>query len=90
MTEVVDNPTEGRFELRVDTHMAYATYRIKDGLIYIDYVYSPPPLRGSGAAGQLMEGVMASVRTQGLKLIPICGYAATWLKRHSEFGDLLA
>ena len=60
-----------------------------DGGGVIDYVFAPPELRGTGAAGRLMEGVVADVRSRNLKITPLCGYAVAWLKRHSEAADLL-
>ena len=49
-----------------------------------------PPLRGTGAAGRLMEGVVAHARARKLKIIPVCGYAVSWFRRHPEHGDILA
>jgi predicted GNAT family acetyltransferase len=37
-----------------------------------------------------MAAVAADARRKGLKIIPICGYAAAWLRRSKEFGDLVA
>lgn len=49
-----------------------------------------PALRGTGAAGRLMQGVMAIARAEGLKVVPLCGYASAWIRRHKEHRDLLA
>lgn len=89
MTDVVDNTARSRFELVEDGHTAYADYRRQDGRLVIPYVFSPPPLRGAGTAGRLMEGVLAAARQEGLKVTPICGYAATYIRRHKEHHDLL-
>jgi predicted GNAT family acetyltransferase len=78
-----------RFELDEDGHTAYADYRRDGGRLYIDYVFSPPPLRGTGAAGRLMTLIGEHARDQGLKITPICGYAAAWLARSKTFGDLV-
>ena len=37
-----------------------------------------------------MEGVLARARAEGLKVRPICGYAAAYIRRHREHHDLLA
>jgi predicted GNAT family acetyltransferase len=86
---VINNTSESRYELVEDGHLVYADYHLYENTLSINYVYAPPALRGSGAAGRLMEGVMADVKSQNLKARPICGYAASWLKRHSEFSDLV-
>lgn len=79
---ISDNKAASRFELIENGSTAFADYHITDDTLYIDYVEAPPALRGTGAAGRLMEGVMATARERSLKVIPICGYAAAWIKRH--------
>lgn len=86
---VKDNPERSRFELEEDGHVAFANYRREGDVLVIPHVEAPPELRGGGAAGRLMQGVMETVRAQGLKVVPTCGYAAAWIKRHKEFEDLV-
>ena len=88
MTAITDNAAEQRYELVEDGQTAYADYRLTGGRLYIDYVFSPPALRGAGTAGRLMAGLAEDARAKGLKVIPICGYAAAWLSRHREYADL--
>lgn len=85
-----DNAAAGRFELDVDGHLAYADYRREGGVIVLPYVYADPELRGSGAAGRLLEQVVAVARDQGARIRPVCGYAVAWMRRHPEHADLLA
>ncbi len=89
MGDVIDNAREHRFELEEDGLMAIAEYHLKDDSLYIDYVESPPALRGTGAAGRLMEGVMQAARARNYKVIPVCGYAVAWIKRHPDHQTLL-
>lgn len=89
MTQVTDNTSAGRYELIEADHVSYADYRLQGDRLIIDYVFAPPELRGTGAAGRLMEGLVADVRSRNLKITPLCGYAVAWLKRHSESADLL-
>ena len=87
---VKDNPAKSRYELEVEGKIVFANYRRDATTLYIPYVEAPPSLRGTGAAGRLMEGVMQTARAEGLKVVPICGYAAMWIQRHGEYHDLLA
>jgi predicted GNAT family acetyltransferase len=87
--EVTDNAGRSRFELKVDGQVVFAEYRRMDGRLAILHVEAPPPLRGTGAAGRLMEGIAAQARAEGAKLTPLCGYAAAWLRRHKAHADLL-
>jgi predicted GNAT family acetyltransferase len=87
---VTDNSAEHRFELEQDGQIAFADYRVEDGIMFIDYVESPLALRGTGVAGKLMEGVTGFARERDLKMHPVCGYAASWLHKHKEYRDLMA
>ena len=89
-TEVLDNQAQSRFELKVDGQTAFADYRREPGRLVIPYVEAPPALQGTGAAGRLMEGVLAVARREGLKVLPICGYASAYIRRRKEHHDLLA
>ena len=77
-----------RFELDEDGHTAYADYRLDDGILRINFVFAPEELRGSGAAGRLMEEIAAHARAENMKILPVCGYAAAWLRKHKEHHDL--
>jgi predicted GNAT family acetyltransferase len=95
MSETVTYNTDTqRYELVQDGHVVYANTRSEDGVLYIDYVYAPTELRGTGAAGRFMQGLMDLVRGEGaggLKVVPVCGYAAAWLRKNeATYGDLLA
>ncbi|MGI9169454.1 MAG: GNAT family N-acetyltransferase [Caulobacteraceae bacterium] len=88
MPAIRDNAAAGRFELDEDGQIAFADYRRAPGRLIVDHVEAPPALRGAGTAGRLMEGVAAEARREGRKITPLCGYAATWLKRHPDYADL--
>ena len=77
-----DNPQRGRFELAVDGLLAFADYRRDGDRLIIPHVEADPALRGTGAAGRLMEQVAKTARAEGMKITPLCSYAAAWLKRN--------
>ena len=88
MSELRD--TGDRYEMDEEGLTSYADYRRTGERMSIDYVYSPVPLRGTGASGRLMAALAADAKAKGLKVTPICGYAAAWLRRSHEFRDLVA
>ena len=87
---IVDNAAEGRFEMTEAGEIAFADYRRDGGRLIIPHVEAPPGLRGTGAAGRLMEGVLAQARAEGLTVVPLCSYAAAYIRRHKQHQDLLA
>ena len=84
-----DNTGESRFELNVDGHVAVADYRRSNGVLTLPHVEADMALRGTGAAGRLMEQVVAAARAEGSKIRPLCSYAVAWMRRHPETNDLL-
>jgi hypothetical protein len=89
-TAVQNNTKSERFELSENGALAYAAYQRRDGKLFINYVEAAPELRGTGAAGRLMDGIVAHLRAEGLKAVPICGYAVSWFRRHPEHNDIVA
>ena len=84
MTAAVrDNPQASRYELDVDGQIVFALYRRDGSTLYIRHVEAPPPLRGQGAAGRLMEGIVEIAGNEGLRIVPLCSYAAAWMRRHA-------
>ena len=87
MTELRD--TGSRYEMDEQGLISYAEYRLDGTRLYIDHVFSPPALRGTGASGRLITALAKDTRTKGRTITPICSYAAAWLQRSTEFGDLV-
>ena len=85
---VTYNEAKTRYEMPFGHLVVYANVRKDATTLYIDYVFAPPELRGKGAAGEFMRQLMDVVRAENLKVVPLCGYAAGWLRRHSEDRDL--
>lgn len=88
--QVTYDEDENRYEMTFDKLVVYANVRRDKDTLYIDYVFAPQELRGKGAAGEFMRKLMDLVRTEKLKAVPVCGYAASWLRRHTEYRDLLS
>ena len=70
--------------------VAFANYRRRGSVLVIPHVEAPPALRGTGAAGRLMAGLLALVRERGEKIVPTCSYAAAYMRQHKDQQDLLA
>lgn len=78
-----DNESASRFELHIGDALVHASYRLESKTLYIDFVEAPEMLRGTGAASRLMGHIKALAEAQHYTIVPICGYAASWLRRHS-------
>lgn len=79
-----------RFETIVDGQHCELDYRLADKVMTITHTGVPVPVEGRGIASALTQAAMETARAEGWMVVPACGYAATWLRRHPEFADLRA
>jgi predicted GNAT family acetyltransferase len=89
MTQLHDNTGAQQYELDVEGETVFARYRKQGSVLTILWVEAHAVLRGTGAAGRLMKLVAAEAQTKGWSVVPVCGYAAVWLRRSPEFRDLV-
>jgi hypothetical protein len=87
---VIDNPAHNRFELSLDGHTAFATYRRDGDLLTIYHTEVPREFEGRGIGSALVKGVLAIARKQNLKVKPLCSFVRAYMDRHPEFSDLHA
>ena len=86
---MIDDKDQSRFELEEKGLLVWTDYRIRDGKYLLSHVEAEPPLRGTGAAGRLMQQIVDHARANQLVLEPRCPYARLWFQRHPESGDVL-
>jgi predicted GNAT family acetyltransferase len=89
MGQVVDNQARNRFELEEQGLTAFADYVRRGSVLSVPHVEAPPALRGTGAAGRLMEGMLALLRARGEGIEPLCPYADAYIRRHKQWADLV-
>ena len=95
MTDFRDVLSRQRFEQGFtdpdgEMRTVHANYAIQGNTRVILHVEADPALRGTGAAGAFMQALAEHARAEGLKLAPRCSYAVAWLKRHSQYDDVIA
>lgn len=90
MDRLHDNVAASQYEMDVDGETVFARYRKDADVLTILWVEAPPALRGSGVAGRLMRLVAQEAASNNWRIVPVCGYAAAWLRRSAEFRDLVA
>jgi predicted GNAT family acetyltransferase len=87
---VHDNPARQRFELDVEGHTAFSTYRRADGVLTVMHTEVPTELNGRGIGSKLVRGVLDIARAEGLKVKPLCPFVAAYMDKHAEYADLRA
>ncbi|MDI9644202.1 MAG: GNAT family N-acetyltransferase [Candidatus Verstraetearchaeota archaeon] len=72
-----------------DGESAELAYHVEGGALYLDSTYTPDAFRGRGIGGRLIEAAVAYAKEKGLKIVPVCSFAAGYFKRHPEYNYLL-
>ena len=82
--------TAHRFQTQVDGVDGVLDYTLGAGVMTIIHTGVPPEIGGRGIASALTQAAMTAARAEAWKVVPACSYAASWMRRHPEYHDLLA
>jgi predicted GNAT family acetyltransferase len=87
--DIVHDPHARRFSVAVESHRGELDYTLRDGVMVITHPEVPPAIGGRGIAAALTRAALDTARREGWRVRPACSYAAAFMRRHSEFSDLL-
>ena len=85
---VIHNPAENRFETTIDGKLSKLDYLQNGNNFVITHVGVHPSLRGQGVAGKIVEAGIAYARENSFRVVPMCSYAAAYIRRHPEHAEL--
>ena len=83
------NEAQKRFEVKQGEMTAYIDYIAMAKKIIFTHTEVPPPLEGEGIGSLLARHVMEYARENDLKVIPLCPFLGSWLRRHHEYQHLV-
>ena len=87
---VRDNPDRRRYELVIDDEIvSIADYRLDGDSVVVPHVETNPAHRGQGNADRLMAGMLDDLRSGGRTIVPLCPFAADYIRQHPDQQDLL-
>lgn len=89
--ELIDDSSTGRYRLMIgEEEVGFVEYdRIGEDSILLKHTEVLPAYEGKGYGSKLVSSVLDDLRTRGLSVIPICPYAAAYIKRHREYLDVV-
>ena len=88
--EVVNNAAESRFEARVDSGLAFASYYLRGRTITFTHTEVPLAVEGRGVGNALARTALEHARAEGLRVVPLCRFIAAFIRRHPEYQPLVA
>lgn len=89
--QIEEKDTKGRafLEIEGETKAEMTFSKAGDSLIIIDHTEVDDSLRGQGVGRQLLDQVVAMVREQGKKVIPLCPFAKSVFDKDESIRDVL-
>ncbi len=84
------NEAAKRYEFDTEGGMCLLEYiQTGEGDLYLTHTEVPENLEGKGFGTALVKAVLEDVRGRGLKIVPLCPFVATYIRRHPEWKELL-
>jgi uncharacterized protein len=87
---VTHNEEAHRFELLVDDLRSVLTYRRFPDRIVLVHTEVPQPLERHGLAAKLTSFALDFARASHLRVVPLCPYVSSFLRKHPEYQDLVS
>ena len=88
---VVDNTDELRYEVELDGKRAgYLLYTREPDAVVLVHTDVDPAFEGRGLGSRLVAGALDDLRARGLRIVPVCPFVTSYLRRHPEYADLVA
>ena len=86
--KVTHNPAENRFETWINDQLSKLDYIEDGGTIVMTHVGVDPEHRGAGVAGKITEVALTYAREKSLRVVPMCSYVATYIRRNPQHVEL--
>jgi predicted GNAT family acetyltransferase len=90
LNEVRQNESLRHFEIIVDGKVAgFIQYVARPGKIILVHTEIDDAFEGRGLGSQLAAATLDDIRAQGLRVVPLCPFVASYIERHPEYDDLV-
>jgi predicted GNAT family acetyltransferase len=86
---VTHNEPAHRFEVHIDGDTAVLVYRRAGDTITLIHTGVPKGIGQHGIGSELVRTGLEYAKSQGLKVIPLCPFAAAYIQSHPEYLDLV-
>jgi uncharacterized protein len=86
---VTHNEPAHRFEVHVDGETASLVYRREGDTIILIHTRVPNGIGRHGIGSELVRTGLEYAKSQGLKVILLCPFAAAYVQSHPEYLDLV-
>jgi predicted GNAT family acetyltransferase len=89
-TDVLRSDDEHRYVAQVDGDIAgFLQYRERPGLIALVHTEVDDRFEGQGVGSSLASFALDVARSRGLAVLPFCPFVAGYIRRHTEYAELV-
>ena len=90
-TPVKNNTHRHRFELDTEGKLSVVDYQnVDDETLALVHTEVDESLEGQGVGSHLVEGVLQYVEQNNLKIVSVCPFISTYLKRHPDWNRVVS
>jgi predicted GNAT family acetyltransferase len=89
MLNVRNDEGLSRLEVPVEGGLGVFSYQISGDTMWLLHVEVPPEAQGHGVASELSRSALELAKERGLKVVPVCSFVATYIRRHPEYQPML-
>ena len=90
-TQVRNDAARNRYELvQGGEVLGYAEYEAQGDTLDFTHTQVGEEHQGEGLGERLVRGALDDVRAQGRKVVASCPFVDSFIRKHAEYGDLLA
>ena len=88
--QLINNRQKSRYEYHIGELRPHVEYRIKDNVIAITHTRIPSEIQGEGIGSALVKDCLDDIASQGMEVIPLCGFVASYINKHPQYKKLVA
>ena len=79
-----------QLELEINASIAFIEYKLFHDTLFLIHTQVPPELKGTGAAGAIVQKALQYAKDNNYKIVPICPFVRSYLEKHKEWSDMVA
>ena len=82
---LTDNTAEQQFEMNISGHIAFIAYEPSGDALALTHTEVPMALEGKGIGSTLVEKTLSYIEEKQQKIVPLCPFVSSYIKRHQEW-----
>lgn len=87
---LIDNREKKQYEFHIDGYTPKIEYiKSETGEIYLTHTEVPVALEGKVIGSQLIKKALEDIKTQGLRLVPLCPFVAGYIQKNPEWRSIV-